>query len=346
MKKNEMIMIKSSPYRFLTLVIYSAFLLSYILVTNACSSFYWGMALDGYPITKERLDQIESETRLCPQIVVFYLQWPSFSSPQNDFQFSMETLNALSQRGIIPCITWEPMYYEQGKEIMIQYEQILNGHYDRYIRFFADQAKSFGKPFMIRFAHEMNIERYHWGTSKDHYGKISPDIYKQMFQYVVTCFKHAGTDQVLWAFCPNSESLPNAAYNNTASWNRIDSYYPGDQFVDILGIDGYNWGTTQTLEKHGWQSNWRSFKEVFSSAYEELKKIAPHKPMFIFETASAEQGGSKSDWITEAFSVHKDWDIQGVIWFQVNKEIDWRINSTGNTSYVPVIRSNTSALGY
>jgi len=293
---------------------------------------FFGVALDGYPIQKERLKGIEEAIGVAPQIVVFFLQWPSIDAQQGA-PFPGESLDAIWDAGAIPCLTWEPMAYRGGHEMMVPFEEILNGGYDSYLLGFAKQAASWKRPFMIRFAHEMNIERYHWGTKKREYGPLSPAIYRRMFQYVVTLFQKAGTQNVKWVFCPNSESVPNTSYDPGAAWNRMEAYYPGDAFVDILGMDGYNWGTTQTKAKNGWDSRWKTFADIFRPALETLSRLAPDKPILVFETASVDQGGDKALWIRNAFDTARTWKLNGLVWFQANKEYDWRINSTGDAPY-------------
>ena len=308
---------------------------------NIPGPLLFGVALDGFPITKERLKNIEDDIGVSPGIVVFFLQWPPIGD-QRVARFPRESLEAIWNTGAIACLTWEPMYYRDGREVMIPYQAILNGDYDPYLIGFAKQAASWKKPFMIRFAHEMNIKRYHWGTKKEGYGPESPDIYKRMFRYVVTMFQKAGAQNVFWAFCPNAESVPNTSYDPSASWNRIEDYYPGDMYVDILGIDGYNWGTTQTKAKNGWDSHWRKFREIFRPTYQKLRELAPGKPVLIFETASVSQGGDKGLWIKNAFETAVEWKVNGLIWFQATKECDWRINSEDDTVYKNILTTTTS----
>jgi beta-mannanase len=160
-----------------------------------------------------------------------------------------------------------------------------------------------------------------------------------MFQYIVSVFRKAGAHNVLWAFCPNAESVPNTSYNKSASWNIIKNYYPGDDYVDIFGIDGYNWGTTQKKESHGWDSHWRSFSEIFQSARNELLLISPKKDIIVFETATVNQGGNKTFWIKDMLVTSQKWGLTGIVWFQFSKEQDWRLNSSGDSDYLKIIRS-------
>lgn len=285
---------------------------------------FFGVALEGCPLTQERLQEVEEEIGLQPDLIVFFLQWPAPGDPGAGV-FPGESLQAVWDRGAVPCLTWEPMYFEDGHERAVPWRQILEGCFDPYLISFAEQARAWGRPFIIRPAHEMNLDRYHWGTTKDAYGPESPMIYKRMFRYIVEIFHKAGAHNVLWAFCPNSESVPNPLYDPEASWNSAKNYYPGDEYVDILGMDGYNWGTTQSLEQNGWDSHWRGFREIFGPIYRELRRLSPEKPIFVFETSTVHEGGERRSWIMEAAETMKAWRTKGIAWFHVDKEQDWRL---------------------
>ena len=302
---------------------------SMILIGCTSPSFHpqpcmWGIALDGYPIEVDRLKSVVFETGISPRIVTFFLQWPESSRIS---EFPEQTLTAIWSVGAIPCMTWEPMVIEHGKETMVSHTAITGGAYDAFLKNFAQAARAWGRPIILRVAHEMNSQRYHWGTTEADYGPNSPAIYQNMFRHIVSIFRQEGADNVLWAFCPNAESIPNISIDPQAGWNLAAAYYPGDASVDILGMDGYNWGNTQTLKSHGWQSNWRSFESIFSHLYKELRAISSTKPVIVFETASTDQGGDKGKWIQDAFRIIDAWKLSGVVWFEVNKELDWRLVS-------------------
>lgn len=301
---------------------------------------FWGVALDGNPLTSERLAKVETETGLPFQMVVFFLQWPA--SPETD-NFPAHSLASIQQRGAIPCLTWEPMYYENGHAVTVDWQRILAGSYDPYLVAFARQAKTFGHPLIIRFGHEMNLNIYHWGTPQEEYGPESPEIYKRIYRHVVEVFRKEGADKVLWAFAPNSESVPPPGKDDPQAWNRVTNYYPGDAYVDILGMDGYNWGPTKTLEKDGWQSRWQSFAELFGPLYHELRALAPAKPIMVFEMGSTTVGGDKEKWLADALATSKKWRLAGLVWFEVDKEQDWRLAIGMKKEYLHLLRSNTSS---
>lgn len=309
------------PYVILGLIVFFIFSCQ-IIEEKHNHSLFWGFAVEGFPITEERLLLLEQETGVPPAMIVFYLQWPE---PGHKNESIIPSLEAIWKRGAVPCITWEPMSVVDQTARTIPYQEILEGKYDVYLSDVIEEVLSWGKPLVIRFAHEMNLSRYHWGTSLKDFGPQSTVIYKKMFVYVVGKFKNKNVKNVFWAFCPNADSIP------SQSWNSPGSYYPGDPFVDILGMDGYNWDINTELSKKrnlGWTSPWRSFEQIFSPLYQELKQISPRKPIIVFETASTERPGSlkKSLWIKDAIKTSNKWNVEGIVWFQVNKEEDWSVS--------------------
>jgi mannan endo-1,4-beta-mannosidase len=294
----------------------------------------FGFAIDGLP-TASKLMTLREDTEIRPRIVVFYLQWPS--DPDGRV-FPDEALRSIEKSEAVPVLTWEPMFFDSDKgESMVPAESITGGKFDAYLQWFARESRLFGKPFLIRFAHEMNLVRYHWGSSREDFGASSASKYRAMFRHIVSVFRAEKVDNVRWVFCANADSVP------AGPSNRISSYYPGDDVVDIVGLDGYNWGTTQTLLANGWVSKWRSFESIFAEPFQELRRVANGKPMAVFETGSAPGVGNKEEWILEALETARALQLAGVVWFEVNKEIDWRLEKNVSKAVLKSIdRENPS----
>lgn len=286
----------------------------------------WGVALEGQPVREEQIAAVTKETTLRPALIVFFQQWPE-RPEQRDFPRT--TLETIVASGAEPVITWEPMFYRaaDGAESMISAEAILSGRYDPYLRDYAEAAAAWARPVWIRFAHEMNLSRYHWGTGADQYGPASPEKFRAMWRHVVDVFRQARANNVRWVFCPNCESVPGAGNPQAAPWNTASNYFPGRDYVDAFGMDGYNWGDTQTPAKNGWQSSWRGFDSIFTPLRQELQRLDPTKPVYVFETSSATSGGDKGRWLAEMTTTANAWQLAGVVWFEVRKEIDWRLRA-------------------
>lgn len=295
-----------------------------------------GLAVEGLPDTAERLEHIAGEAGVRPAMVVVFLQWPSSPDQPDAGAFPRQSVQAIHDSGAVPCITWEPMYIDaNGQEQAVDGAAILRGDWNAYIDRFAAAAAEWGHPLVLRPMHEPNLQRYHWGSTEEAYGPDSPALYRRMFAHIVQRFRAVGAPHVRFAFCPNAESVPGMATTGTAPWNTIGAYWPGAQYVDVLGLDGYNWGDTQTVAEHGWQSSFRSFADIFGSAHAELRAVANAHPdgtaplpLVIFETASAASGGDRPAWAADAMDTLRNWDAAGVCWFQANKEVDWRLDPT------------------
>jgi len=67
---------------------------------------------------------------------------------------------------------------------------------------------------------------------------------------------------------------------------------------------------------------------VFQNIYPLL--AARKKPILIGEMASAEAGGDKGKWIDDIVPTLRNGFplIKAVVWFDINKEADWRISSS------------------
>jgi hypothetical protein len=204
--------------------------------------------------------------------------------------------------GRIPFVNWEAFD--------TPLDEIIAGQHDAMLAKRAQAAKALGAKFFVDFGAEMNGEWSPWGGAQN--GK-SPAKYIAAYRHVHDALKDV--DNAVWVWCPNVTDEPRA------SWNRAMDYYPGDAYVDWTCVDGYNWGNTNG-------GSWQSFKDVFKNIYPQL--AAKNKPIMIGEMASAELGGDKAAWIDAMIPVlRSDYPlIKGLIWFDINKETDWRISSS------------------
>jgi len=200
-------------------------------------------------------------------------------------------------KGKIFVIFWE--------QYGITLDEIISGKTDNYIRQFAKEVKDFNSPVILAPLHEMNGEWVQWSGVA---GGNTPVKTVLAFQYIQDVFMAGNLQNVEWAWVVNHESVPDTKENS------IENYYPGNKYVDYVGVDGFNFGDP-----------WQTYDEIFSVALEKLKTYK--KPIYIFSMASAE-GSRKAEWIKDAFGkIKADPDIGGFIWFNENKEKNWLINS-------------------
>jgi hypothetical protein len=269
------------------------------------------VALGAYiPKANERPERIDAFSRLVgrrPAIVSYYKQW-------DYVPFEADELDAVWSRGAVPMITWEPLSYE-GRKFPLA--QIQRGRYDRYIRESARAAAAWGRPILVRFAHEMNGTWYPWARGVE--GNNSYRI-KAVWRRVVRLFREQGATNVQWVWTPNV---------NTGGSFPFRDLYPGDRWVDWVGFDGFNWAL---------RGEWHSFTEIVDNSYEEIAKLTS-LPMIVGETGSSDSGGDKAAWVASALrrEIPKLPRIRAVVWFDATFSnggekggggLDTRVNSS------------------
>lgn len=224
------------------------------------------------------------------------------------------TLQRIHELGALPAITWEPWHPAEGAD-QPQYalDRITDGAFDAYVTQWAKAAASFGQPMQIRFGHEMNGTWYPWSIGSN--GNSAND-YRNAYQHIHDIFIAAGAANVQWVW-----SIDSANKRPQGQRNALDSY-PGDPYVDVVGIDGYNGGPTG--------ATWDSPEDLFAAAINIATSVAPQKPVWIYETGSGDGGGDKAQWITDLFTYLGRTRVTGLLWFNFNKgtEQNWLLDSS------------------
>jgi beta-mannanase len=215
------------------------------------------------------------------------------------------TLAKCAAKGAIPCMSLSP----PGS-----LSEVLAGNQDTALAQMKKEITAYRKPLFIRLMWEMNGNWYKWGRSAE---------FIAAWRYI---HDKLNAPNVSWAYCPN------IIWDSTGD-SYIKSMYPGDAYVDWVGMDGYNWGANPYKGDH-----WKTPVEVYDKTYASLRELAPTKPILIGETASTEYGGSKATWITELLKAlpEKYPAIKALIYF------NWEIEENGGVMDWPVTTSASS----
>jgi hypothetical protein len=261
--------------------------------TPASATVQLGVFTPGAPASAGALAEYAALVGRQPDIVMWFR---GFGQPL------METRETTSLRatGQTPMVTWEP-----NKQSL---SQIASGEYDAYLHESAAVAKSWGGPLLVRFAHEMNGNWYPWGA-----GAIPAYTYLAAWYHIVSLFRGDGATNVSWVWSP---------YVEVGTRFPLAAYYPGDDWVDYIGLDGYNWGRVR--------GRWQDLDTVFSASYSTVTSFSS-RPVILSETASTESGGDKAEWIRVGFmsTIPERFPrVTAVVWFNKNQETDWRIDSS------------------
>jgi plastocyanin len=177
--------------------------------------------------------------------------------------------------------------------------EIAAGLHDAEIDARAEMIKSFVAPLFFSFHHEPTTKPEFGGTCG------TGEEFKAAFQRIRDRFDAAGVTNATYALTMTALSFQN---------NRGDEFYPGDDVVDLIAADGYNWFG---CEFH--QGPWREMDEIFRDFYD--FGISKGKPMFIAEYGSGEDDvdpDKKAKWFRNGADLLKQWpEIKGVTYFNV-----------------------------
>jgi hypothetical protein len=219
-------------------------------------------------------------------------------------------LDTIHNRGSVPEITWEPWDASKGlytSQPRYRLSNIIDGKFDSYIRAWARSLAAWKHPVLIRFAQEMDGNWFPWSdyANGNHAGESI-----QAWRHVYRIFELAGATNVKWVWSP--------AFASTAT-------FPGADYVNVLAATCQNGG--KRLFARGWQS----FAGGCGKTVTRLHSIAPRLPVQLAEVATAEAGGSKAQWIRQMWAyLGQHPEVTSIVWFNLVKETDWRINSSAS----------------
>lgn len=287
------------------------------MIKNRHKKILLGFHLPEIPPKVEDLHKFENLIGREINIVSFYWSW---GLGKSEVPFSW--MRSILSDSKIPLVTWEPWVLPKDyknhvnsiEDSNFRLNKLIEGHYDDYIHFWTNGIKKIHGKIYLRLMHEMNGNWYPWcGTVNGNH----PEEYILAWQHIHEVFENEDVTNVEWVWCPYALPVPNTVDN------AIHLYYPGDRYVNWLAIDGYNWGNTRP-----W-SHWQEFNDIFHPSYRDILNLSS-KPIMVSEIGCTESGGSKARWISQAYEIikHSYTRIRAFVWFNIQKECDWRIESS------------------
>lgn len=246
-----------------------------------------------------------------PNMLMFFQGW--------DRDYPKEKIVDTWRRQMLPLITWEPRQTVQQHTPSdeppvtdgLTLASIIEGEHDEYLRKYATDVAQLGLPVAIRLAHEMNGPWYPWSEQAN--GNRRGEFVR-MWRHVHDLFTDAGATNVIWIWSPSRvDPYPNI---------DLSTLYPGDEYVDWLGMTGYYRRVEQTP----------GFDRTFGATLRELEDLAD-KPVLLSEIGATEAGGNRAKkvtWINDLFEgIAANPRIIGFAWFDQSVEgNDWRIESS------------------
>lgn len=220
-------------------------------------------------------DSLYRLTRKYPAIWGFDFGFSGIPGDTDDIAFRpalMKEMKMLHQQGSIITITYhqanpvmgEPCTFKEGVQSelteeqwdeLLEYGSVLYGKWKAQMDLIAGyllELKEAGIPILFRPYHEMNGGWFWWGGHPGEDRFIA--LWKQLYHLYTHDYK---LDNLIWIWSPDD---PN---------HGLDGYYPGDDYVDIVGCDVYHFGKEKPYYK--------------KENYEKILSVSPGKLLGIGE---------------------------------------------------------------
>lgn len=193
-------------------------------------------------------------------------------------------------------------------------DQLLRGEINTQLNSFFKKAKAFPNKVVLRMWWEFNDGK---GRKVGKNPTAWPGGYAQWrdgWRYVVNRAKANGAHvsqggNVSFFWCANGSDN---------SGLRMEEFWPGSEYVDMIGLDTYN--------DHS--APWTEFADKIQPMMDRILKLpsASGKPLGIGETGSVDTNNGKANWHRNLFTTTRWPDLKVIDFFSTNKEADWRID--------------------
>jgi mannan endo-1,4-beta-mannosidase len=254
-------------------------------------------------------DDVSSFTQAAgqqPNLLGYYSGWVE--------PFNTSFAQVLHQHGIIPFVQIDPTDASVSA--------IASGTYNDYLRSYADSVRDFGHAVVIGFGHEMNAPWYSWG-----YNHVPAATFIAAWRHIVTLFRDQGADNVTWLWTLQADEK---------GTGPVSTWWPGDQYVTWIGIDGYYYVPSDT------------FASVFGTTIDQVRKFTS-KPILLSETSVGPDAGQFVK-IQDLFHGLAAYKTLGLVWFDKRQDDgtyhqDWRLedSQTAEVSFRLGVREELAA---
>jgi hypothetical protein len=238
------------------------------------------------------IQRLESDLGRTLDVDHHYYSW-TFSIPSWKEEWDLTA-------GRIPMMSWGA----------VSTKQVNSGAFDQHILSRAEAVRALARPVFIRWFYEMDSD------ALAHLSR-SPSSYIRAWRRIRWIFASAGAWNAVWVWCPTSWGFKDG---------EAPTYYPGDDYVDWVCSDGYNWAPGRKGD------DWRSFPEIYDAFYE--FGLARDKPMMAGEYGCQERGpGDKAAWITQARNdiQQRFPEMDALVYFDSDRDYDWRLETSASS---------------
>ena len=192
---------------------------------------------------------------------------------------------------------------------------VTSGRHDPYLTALARSVADLHRPVLLRYAWGMDTASQRTSTTRSR-----GPAYVAAWRHVRELFAGQGV-RAFWVWSPNADAFAGAR-------GGVDQYWPGDDYVDWVAADGFNWGSCTG------RSTWRDFGPIFKAFSSWGSPRA--KPLMISGTGAVEDPidpGRKRGWYVEAAGALAGAmpRIRAVVLLDQGGRCDWRPDTSAQS---------------
>jgi hypothetical protein len=236
------------------------------------------------PAGPDGIDAVAQAAGRHPTIIEYFVKWTR--------EFSPGTVRRCYREGALPLLTWEPWAgLAQGSDQpRFALRRIADGDFDAYLHRFAAAVAATRRTVVLRFAQEMNADWFPWSERRS---GNQPGDFVRAWRHIHDVFTAQGARNVLWLWSPNV--LRGAS-------GELAGFYPGDAYVDWVGLDAYGFGESTA-------------GEVLDPTMSALGGVTG-RPVLLAETG-ARSGPQQAGWTASLFGwLRAHPRVIGFVWFE------------------------------
>lgn len=273
----------------------------------------------------QEVNFIENDRNVNFNIISLYLAW----NRESIEEFPHTLVKDAYEKEAIPMITWEPWISELMKADSVPGDEyasnpfkfIAEGYLDSYIKEFIQILASYDKPIFLRYAHEFDNPQYPWSITKDN----SNSDYIAAWKHIHDIIKNENAHKIIMVWNP---------------WktNSMEKNYPGDKYVDWIGLTILNY---DALNRDG---KLHRFRDLYEPIKYEIESFT-RKPVMLAEFGSLNFENGQEEWLKDAFSSISSFkEISALVMFNSAYDKNIPHNSWYNEMYLdwttPLMSSN------
>src|SRR5574341_1741302 len=217
--------------------------------------------------------------------------------------FPLETATWIRDAGSIPFIRMmlRSSAEQNQAEPTFTLQNIIDGKFDTDLHAWCASARDFSTPLIAEYGTEVNGEWFSWngkwngGGKTDGYGDPhqpdGPERFRDAYHHIIRICREEGAKNITWVFHVNNGDWPQT------DWNRFENYYPGDEWIDWIGVSVYGAQTPQ-------DDYWEGFRAGMDEVYPRLEAFAPDKPIALLEFGVTKGNplGDQAEWARDALT--------------------------------------------